>query len=122
MSKKTIFKKLDEKQAILKRFEGILFFKLENVWKSKKHLIPGIKKDLKILNKTLTTPELKKELHHILKIRMNWEVKNRKDFLKLVCDSPQPKKTKSPKDKFKFVTGGGGPVQGGSPGLGKGKS
>ena len=60
MSKKTIFKKLDEKQAILKRFEGILFFKLENVWKSKKHLIPGIKKDLKILNKTLTTPELKR--------------------------------------------------------------
>jgi len=31
-------------------------------------------------------------------------------------------KSRSPKNTFKYVTGGGGPVQGGSPGLGKGKS
>ena len=31
-------------------------------------------------------------------------------------------KSKSPKDTFKFVTGSGRSVQGGSPGLGKGKS
>ena len=31
-------------------------------------------------------------------------------------------KSRSPKDTFKFVTGGGRSVQGGSPGLGKGKS
>lgn len=31
-------------------------------------------------------------------------------------------KSRSPKDTFKYVTGGGGPVQGGSSGLGKGKS
>tara|TARA_B100000767_G_scaffold209230_1_gene196154 strand:+ start:70 stop:396 length:327 start_codon:yes stop_codon:yes gene_type:complete len=31
-------------------------------------------------------------------------------------------KSRSPKNTFKYVTGGGRPVQGGSPGLGKGKS
>ena len=52
---------------------------------------------------------------------MEWNERNSKDFMKEVCKLPARKKTKSPKEKFKYVTGSRNPVQGGSPGLGKKK-
>tara|TARA_B100000035_G_scaffold236405_1_gene204664 strand:- start:305 stop:667 length:363 start_codon:yes stop_codon:yes gene_type:complete len=120
MSKRQyLLKKEDE---LVKRFKTILFHKLNNIWKKKKHLIPIINEDLKILkNKNYNYFRTKKILNDVLIKRMEWNERNSKDFMKEVCKLPARKKTKSPKEKFKYVTGSRNPVQGGSPGLGKKK-
>ena len=67
-----------------------------------------IKKDLINLNKKLTKSELRKEFNIILISRVGWDQKKRKEFLNDIFNKKSPIPISI--------------VQGGSPGLGKGKS
>ena len=67
-----------------------------------------IKKDLINLNKKLTKSELRKEFNKILISRVGWDQKKRKEFLNDIFNKKSPIPISI--------------VQGGSPGLGKGKS
>ena len=108
------------KKETLKMFKGIIFSRLEKQGKQK--LIPLIKTDLKNINSELTNKELNKELNNILYVRLGWSALNRQEFIKEISyPKGQPRRESLGKNRF-FKVRGGRPLQGGSPGLGKGKS
>ena len=81
-----------------------------------------IKKDLNELSwssygggKKITRTILKKELNKVLNSRLGWDYSQRNVFLDKIFAKPKKWKRKSTKLKAVFV-------QGGAPGLGKGKS
>ena len=108
------------KRNILKRFKGSIFKSLEK--QGKHDLIPLIKGDLKNIDSNLKLTELKKELNNILGLRMGWDTLKRKKFIKDISfQKGDQRKESLGINKFSKVTGGR-PFQGGSPGLGRGKS
>ena len=108
------------KRNTLKRFKGIIFNSLEK--QGKHDLIPLIKGDLKNINSNSKLTELKKELNNILVLRMGWDKLRRKEFIKDISfQKGELRKESLGKNKFSKVTRGR-PFQGGSPGLGRGKS
>jgi len=108
------------KKETLKRFQGIIFSRLEK--QGKLDLISLIKTDLKNIDSELTNKELNEDLSNILYIRLGWNSLNRKEFIKEISYPKRlPRRESLGKNRF-FKVRGGRPVQGGSPGLGKGKS